>query len=235
MLSGMSLKTKCCAAVLVLLLPISASYAFSDNEARRALLDLREKVEAQRQATDATLDAHTNSLLELSNQIESLRNEVAVLRGRVEQLERTANNLSSQSAPREVTVDGKTFNATPQEIEDYEAGIERLRSGDYAGAANLFQNFLTRWPKSGYVDSAYFWLGNAQYGNMQYKEAIQSFTHLVDNSPSHLRAPDALLSIANCYVALKNTKSVRSTLERLVQDYPQSEAATQARSRLGQM
>lgn len=235
MLSGMSLKTKCCATILAVLLPFSASYAFSDNEARRAILDLREKVEAQRQATEATLNAQTNSLLALSNQIELLRNEVAVLRGRVEQLERTASDLSSQSAPREVTVDGKTFNATPQEIGDYEAGIERLRSGDYAGAVNLFQNFLARWPKSGYIDSAYFWLGNAQYGNAQYKEAIESFTHLINNAPNHLRAPDALLSIANCYVALKNTKSVRSTLERLVQDYPQSDAATQARSRLGQM
>jgi hypothetical protein len=53
-------------------------------------------------------------------------------------------------------------------------------------------------PASGYRDSALFWLGNAQYGNRAYKEAMTSFRTLVANAPDSPRAHEALLSIANC-------------------------------------
>lgn len=219
------------AALCTFLLPLASAHAFSDSEARKAILELRQRVEAQRQ----TMDQQANSILDLSTQIQGLRSEIAQLRGRVEQLERTSDVISSQTAPRDVTVDGKTFTAMPQEISDYEAGLERLRAGNYADAVNLFQNFIARWPDSGYKESAYFWLGNAQYGNRQYQDAIKSFSVLVDSSPTHARASDAMLSIANCYLALKNNSAMRATLERILKEYPQSEAAKQARTRLGQV
>lgn len=228
---NVSLRLRLGVALAALMLPLASAYAFSDSEARKAILELRQRVEAQRQI----MDQQANSILDLSSQIQELRSEVAVLRGRVEEIERTANMIASQTAPREMTVDGKTFTATPQEIADYEAGLERLRAADYAGAVTVFQNFMTRWPDSGYKESVYFWLGNAQYGNKQYRDAIKSFSTLIDSSPGHMRAPDAMLSIANCYLGLNNTSSMRATLERVLKEYPQSEAAVQARSRLGQI
>lgn len=230
-----SFRVRACIALFAALLPLGAAHAFSDDEARRAILDLRQRVESQRQVTENTLQQQANSILTLSSQIQELRTEVAVLRGRVEELERITGNLSSQSQPREVTVDGQTFTAQPQEINDYEAGLESLRTGDYAASVTLFQSFLARWPRSGYIDSASFWLGNAQYGARQYQDAVRTFTNLVDRSPDHMRAPDALLSIANCQVELKNNRQVRAVLERLVQRYPQSSAAQEARSRLAQL
>ena len=228
---SLSLRFRLGIVLAALLLPLTSAYAFSDSEARKAILELRQRVEAQRQI----MDQQANSILDLSGQIQELRSEIAVLRGRVEQLERTSDEIASQTAPREVTVDGKTFTATPQEIADYEAGLERLRAGDYAGAVTVFQNFMTRWSNSGYKESAYFWLGNAQYGNRQYRDAIKSFSVLTDDFPGHVRASDAMLAVANCYLGLNNTASMRATLERILKEYPQSEAAVQARSRLGQM
>ena len=229
--SRLSLRFRLSIALAALLLPLTSAYAFSDSEARKAILELRQRVEAQRQI----MDQQANSILNLSTQIQDLRGELAVLRGRVEQLERTADVISAQTAPREITVDGKTFTAAPQEIADYEAGLDRLRGSDYAGAVMVFQNFMTRWSGSGYKESAYFWLGNAQYGNRQYRDAINSFSVLIDDASGHVRTPDAMLAVANCYLGLNDASSVRETLERILKEYPQSEAAIQARSRLGQM
>jgi len=50
-----------------------------------------------------------------------------------------------------------------------------------------------------------------------------------------LRAPEAMLSIANCQVELKETKAARKTLEDLVKAYAQSEAATVAKTRLAKL
>src|SRR6478735_8148929 len=69
---------------------------FEDDEARRAILDLRGKVEQQRVATDAAIQRQADdlrqensqlrrSLLDLQNQIEALRSEIAGMRGQNEQ------------------------------------------------------------------------------------------------------------------------------------------------------
>ncbi len=55
---------------------------------------------------------------------------------------------------------------------------------------------------------------------------------LVDKAPEHARAPESLLSIANCYAELKDASNTRKTLEQLVKQFPQTEAAQAARDRL---
>ncbi len=77
-----------------------------------------------------------------------------------------------------------------------------------------------------------FWLGNAQYGNRQYAAAIASFRALVSNAPGHPKAPEALLAIANCQAELKDRPAARRTLDELLRQYPQSEAAQAGRDRL---
>jgi tol-pal system protein YbgF len=91
---------------------------------------------------------------------------------------------------------------------------------------------LKRFPGTGYRDSALFWLGNAQYGQRAYKDAIATFRSLVAASPDSPRSPEALLAIANCQAELKDTKAARKTIEELLKSYPKSEAAQAGKERL---
>src|ERR1035437_6054398 len=66
---------------------------FDDEEARKAILDLRQRVDVVRQEAEQGLSRTSEdnaslrrSLLDLQNQIETLRSEVAKLRGLNEQL-----------------------------------------------------------------------------------------------------------------------------------------------------
>ncbi|HRL35640.1 MAG TPA: tetratricopeptide repeat protein, partial [Ottowia beijingensis] len=62
-----------------------------------------------------------------------------------------------------------------------------------------------------------------------------NFRSLLTASPNHQRAPEAMLSIANCQIELKDTRAARSTLESLVKTYPQSEAAQAGKERLARL
>jgi tol-pal system protein YbgF len=250
------------ALVLALgLLGTSASHAlFSDDEARRAILDLRQRVDEMRQDSE-TREARLRqqqseevaqlrrSLLELQNLIESLRADIARLVGQNEQLARELADVQRQQKdlqagiderlrrfePIKVTVDGIEFMAEQAEKRDYEAALGLFRKGDFGSAQNAFVEFLRRYPTSGYAPAAFFWLGNAQYATRDYKEAIQNFRTLLKQAPDHPRAPEAVLSIANCQVELKDVKAARSTLEDLIKAYPQSEAAAAAKQRLARL
>ena len=134
--------------------------------------------------------------------------------------------------PVKVTLDEKEFLADPEEKRFYEEAFGHIRQGDFNAAAAGLSTFLRRYPNSGYAASATFWLGNAQYGRREYKEAIASFRSMLAARPEHPKAPEAMLAIANCQVELKDTKGARKTIGELVQAYPKSEAAQAGRERL---
>ena len=240
------------AALSVLALTANAAL-FDDDEARKAILELRQKVDAQqlrnveeiRKASEENAQLR-RSILELSNQIEVLRADIARLRGQDEQMAREVAELQRRQKdmsqgvderlrkfePSKVTVDGQEFVASPAEMRDYDAALATLRKGEFAAAQTAFLDFINRNPASGYRPSALFWLGNAQYALRAYREAIVNFKSVVALAPQHVRAPEAALSIANCQVELKDNVSARKTLNDLIKVYPQSEAASVAKERL---
>lgn len=251
-------------ATLCLYAPLAANAAlFDDDEARRAILELRQKVDANRLAGEGAdrrmIDElqraneenaqMRRSLLELQNQIEALRSEMARMRGADEQLAREVAEIQrrqkdiaqgvderlKQFEPGKVSVDGREFNASPAEKRDFEAALAIFRKGEFPAAQVAFVDFIKRNPASGYNPSALFWLGNAQYATRDYKEAIVNFKSLIAQAPDHVRAPEAALSIANCQIELKDTRSARKTLDDLVKAYPQSEAAVAAKERMARL
>lgn len=224
---------------------------FEDDEARRAILELRQRVDVLQQVNQRSGDDNSQvrrSLLDLQTQIETLRMEHAKLRGQNEQLLRDVADLQRrqkdiaqgderlrQFEPVKVTVDGLEFQADADEKRDFEAALAVFRAGKFADAKTTFAGFVRQYPRSGYLPSARFWLGNAQYAAREYKEAIGNFKVLLSEAPGHARAPEAALSIANCQIELKETRTARKTLEDLLRDYPQSEAAVAAKERLSRL
>ncbi len=206
---------------------------FDDDEARRAILELRQKFDASqielRKATEDNAQLR-RSVLELSNQLESLRGELAKLRGQDEQLARDVAEV--QRKQKDMT---QEFVAKPEETRDFDAALATLRKGEFAPAQAAFLEFIRRYPDSGYKPAALFWLGNAQYALRSYREAVANFKTLLSVAPDHVRAPEAALSIANCQVELKDIRSARKTLEDLIKVYPQSEAASVAKDRLSKL
>ena len=217
---------------------------FEDDEARRAIIELRQRIDTLQQSNQRAGDdlrrsgedtsQMRRSLLDLQSQIESLHVELAKLRGQNETAQ-GVNERLKKFEPGKVTVDGQEFVADPAERQDFEAALATFRSGKFADAATAFGAFLRQFPQSGYLPSARFWLGNAQYATRDYKEAIGNFKALLASAPNHARAPEAALSIANCQMELKATTGARKTLEDLIRVYPASEAAAPAKERLARM
>ncbi len=233
---------------------------FEDDEARRAILELRSKVEVNRQAIDTTnqtlgqkfddaLGPTRRGLLDLINQLEELRQEVARLRGANEQLTNDVVQLQQQQKevladidqrvrtlePSKITLDGQTFSANKEEKAAFDAAMTALRSSQFERAAQLYADLLQRYPGSGYVPSALYWQGSALYAHRSYNPAIASYRAFMERAPAHARVPDALLAIANCQQELKDNKAAKRTLEELVKAHPRSDAATAARERLDRL
>ena len=131
------------AGVAALLVGAAAAQAglFDDEEARKAVLELRTRVQANEEAARARsaelekanaqlveqLAALRRSLLDLNNQLEAMRGEQAALRGSNEQLARDVQELQRRQKdvgqalddrlrrlePVKVSLDGEEFLADP--------------------------------------------------------------------------------------------------------------------------
>ncbi len=233
---------------------------FEDDEARKAILELRAKIQANDDAAKQRaeqlntlvqdqLQPLRRSMLELNSQLDGLRGEVAKLRGTNEQLARdlsdTQRKLVDQTQsvdarlkplePQKVALDGREFQVAPDERGQYDAAVGLVRRGDFAEAVAALNAFLKRYPASGYTDSVRFWLGNAQYGKRDYKDAIATFKAFIAGNPDHPRAAEALLALANCQAELKDNKAARRSIEDLIKAYPGTEAAQAGKERLASL
>lgn len=250
--------------VLALAPALSQAQLFGDDEARKAIIDLRERVEAHRKQSESSFARITQdfarlndeaaaptrrSLLDLSNQIEGLRQEMARQRGQSEQLARDVSELQRQQKdvlvalddrlrqlePAKISLDGVEFRVRAEERTEFDQAIELVRKGTFDGAVAAFNAFLKKHPNTGYQPSALFWLGNSLYATGAFKEAIDAYRRLAQVAPDHARVPEARLATANCQSELKDARAARKTLEDLIKSHPQSEAASTARDRLARM
>jgi tol-pal system protein YbgF len=240
------------------LVPVAAHAGiFDDNQARQAILDLRkqlEQINEGQRVKQAELNAQMTeeltqlrrSMLELNNQLEAMRGDFARMQGVEEQLMRDVADLQRRQKdtsqgiddrlrrmePQKVMLEGQEVAVDPEEKRLYDGALGQLRSGDFPGAVVSLLTFQRRYPVSPYTDTVRFWLGNAHYGKREYKEAIASFRGLVTAAPTHTRAAEALLAIANCQAEMKDIKTARRTVEELIRSYPNSEAAQAGKERL---
>jgi len=238
-----------------LCLPVHAAL-FGDDEARKAILDLRDRVaEQDKRIQDKNaelakrleqLESANRAQLEFANTIESLRREIATLRGEVERLTKEVATLQQRNRdlygdidarlkklePVAITVDGKPASVDRNEQLAYDAALAQFRASDFRGAASNLQSFVARYPQSAYVPSAQYWLGNSLYQLKDYKSAIAAQQVVLERYRDSPRAPDALLNIASSQLELNQKPQSQATLQRILKEYPDSEAAKTARERL---
>ena len=199
---------------------------FEDDEARRAILDLRQRVETMRMSIEV-LRSENQSLIKKGSEVtDKNQDELQVLR-------RSMLDLQNQIESK-VTLDGREFLVEPAEKREHDQAFDIFRKGEYGQAAIQWADFVRRYPQSGYKPTALFWLGNAQYAVKDYKEAMASFRSLVALAP-HPRVPESLLALANCMIELKDTRGARKVLEDLIKAHPESEAAAAAKDRLSRL
>jgi tol-pal system protein YbgF len=136
------------------------------------------------------------------------------------------------SPNRSATLNKDLGSSSLSEQATYDAAIDRLREGNYQEAIEGFQQFLRRYPTNPLAGNAQYWLGEAYYVNRDFAKSRQAFIAMGTNYPDSNRLPDAMLKLGYVYEALDEKAKARQVLQKLVQAYPETQAASLAESRL---
>lgn len=214
------------------LLSSNAWAIFSDDEARKAILEIRKSVQASQGA-----------ILDLQNQIEKLRTENAQLRGQIESLQKQTDDLTKNQKTYYQDLDNRLTRFEPQtiEVEGVTGVVQAGERSAYEEALNAFQNnqvkkadsdltaFIRKYPSSPYLPLALFWSGNTKYALKDYNGSINQLQTLITRFPGHQRVPAAMLTLGNANLESGKKAVAKKVLSDLIAKYPDSEAAKEAK------
>lgn len=186
-------------------------------------------------------------LLEMQRQLEALDQELRRLRGELEQLQNSLERTRSQQRDQYVDLDTRlraaetALDAAQATVPrggpegEYQAAFNLLKDGKYDEAALALREFLARHRQHELASNAMYWLGEAHYVRRDYPAALAAFEGVLKDYPGARKSPDALLKAGYCQYELQRYGPARTALTRLVQEYPDSPAAAEAKARLERM
>jgi len=204
----------------------------SDDEARRAILELRKSVSASQAA-----------ILDLQNQLDKQKSENAQLRGQIESLQKQSDDLNnnqksfyqdldarvSRLEPQNVEVEGVTGIVQAGEKSSYDEALKSFQAGQIKNADSEFTSFIRKYPSSPYLPLALYWSGNTKYALKDYKAAITQLEGLISRYPGHQRVPAATLTMANANLESGKKAVAKKLFTDLIAKYPDSDAANEAK------
>jgi tol-pal system protein YbgF len=140
-------------------------------------------------------------------------------------------NLPKTAVP-EPPPGGEIITAGPKAEKLY-AGALALYSGrDYEQASSKFNEFVALYPDHKLAGNAQYWIGECQYSQKRFAEAAEEFAKVEKAYPASHKVPAALLKKGLSLAELKRMPEAQAVLQRIVDQYGQSEEAAKAREKL---
>lgn len=124
-----------------------------------------------------------------------------------------------------------TAPSTPEEI--FALITNHLQAGNGAAARAVANKFIAENPKGDRVAEAYYRIAESYQNESDWQSAAAAFQVVVDRYPDSSWAPWSLLRQGECFEALGKKDAARLFWQGVIDKYPKSKAAKEAKARLG--
>jgi tol-pal system protein YbgF len=121
--------------------------------------------------------------------------------------------------------------AAPTPADAYRGARARVTAGDYAGAADAFQDYITRNPSAKNLSEAYYWMGESDYARENYQDATPAYARALKGWPKTAWAGDATVKLARALAETNRAPEACAALTEFDHRYAAAaNGATRARA-----
>ena len=117
----------------------------------------------------------------------------------------------------------------------YKTALSDFMAAKYPLATSEFNELIGNYPDDPLAGNAYYYLGQIDYTDGRYSSAIKNYDHVVSQFPANSKVPVSRLHKGMALFALKDRDSGIAEMRALIQRFPNSPEAAQARSKLNGM
>jgi len=218
------------------------------NQMHAAVLSMQQKLNAQNESVNGKLDSVSGQVQSLNDSLDEMKSRIAKLDKQLQDIQSQLQNVQAQAAAQPAGAPqgggdsgaqqqggapaGPAAQQAPPLQETYQSGVRDYNAAHYDLASSEFQDVLHYYPQDDLAGNAQFYLGEIAYRQQKFKDAIKAYNQVLENFSGSPKAPAAQLRKGLALIQLKQNESGVHELRSLIQRYPQTPEALQARSKL---
>jgi tol-pal system protein YbgF len=197
------------------------------NKVATSVSDLQTTL--QKQQSDSGTHAD-----QLSGQIQSLNDTLDELKSRLGKVSKQLEDMQAaqQSMAVQPTASQQAAASAPPPDVLYNNALRDYQAGKNDLAAQEFADYVKFYPNTDLAGNSSFYLADIQYKQGNYAAAVKSYDQVLQSFPDGTKAASAELKKGLALVELGQQEAGIAALRHVVQRYPKSNEALQARERL---
>src|SRR5881227_2314040 len=202
----------------------------SINKATSAISNIQNGLQKQQSDSGAHVDQISGQIQALNDTLDELKARLAKVSKQLEDMQAAQQNVAAQQS-QQTQQQQQQAQAPPPDVlynnalRDYNAAKNDL-------AAQEFADYIKYYPNTDLAGNAYFYLADLEFRQGNYQQAVKDYDQVLQNFPTGNKAPAAQLKKGFALLELGQKDSGIAELRRLIQRYPRSNEALQARDRL---
>ena len=198
----------------------------------------QKKIPAQYQILLEKLDAVNRQLTQFSQDITQIKKftlppELQEKNERKEAEVPPAEAQEEQPPEEADLLPTPTTYLSPQEV--YNTAYSDYLKGNYELAIDGFKIYLEQFPKSPLADNSQYWIGECNFSQKKYQEAIETFNDLILKHPFGDKVPAAYLKKGISFIELGKKEEALSVFKLLISKYPLEEETKIAQQKIKEL
>lgn len=200
------------------------------NKVNATLKDLQASINKQQQDRGGQVDQISGQIQALNDTMDELKVRLAKLSKQLEDMQSTQQSLAASQAQQQQQAQAVAQAPAPDVL--YNNALRDYNGGKPDLATQEFSDYVKFYPNTDLAGNAYFYIAELQFRAGNFPKAIEEYDLVLQNFPSGNKAAAAQLKKGFALLELGKEDEGTQELRHVIQRYPKTNEATQARERL---
>ncbi len=200
------------------------------NKVSAAIGELQTSINKQQQDRASQVDQISGQIQALNDTMDELKVRLAKLSKQFEDMQAQQQSLAAQQA--QAQQQAQQMAAAPPPDVLYQNALRDFNGGKNDLSVQEFNDYIKFYPNTDLAGNAYFYLAEIQYKAGDYQKAVANYDLVLQNFPGGNKAAAAELKKGFALLELGQQDEGTQELKHVIQRYPRTNEAIQARDRL---
>jgi len=207
------------------------------------LLAGQDNLRVELQSINGRMDDMGQDNRQLFADVQLIKDDIGLQLGslmqRLDQLEQRTDELGVKTNATHIApinqAQPTATKQTPSAEQVYQQALDLIRKENrFAEGREQLEQFVSSYPDHELTVNALYWSGEALYGEKKYELAILQLQDVISKHANHSKAPAAMFKQALAFNALGDRQNARTTMQKLIEEYPAAEQVESAKKFLAE-
>jgi tol-pal system protein YbgF len=203
------------------------------NKVAAAVSALQLMLQKEQGDSSGHVDQLSGQIQSLNDSLDELKARLAKVSKQLEDMQSTQQSTAAQTAQQQAQQQAIAQAPPPDVL--YQNALRDYNGAKYDLATQEFSDYIKFYPNTDLAGNCYYYLGEIQFHQGNYQQASQSYDQVMQNFPTGSKVASAQLKKGLSLIELGKKDDGVEELRRVIQRYPRSPEALQARERLRQL